>query len=441
MGKSKAVFICGECGDSFPKWYGQCPSCQTWNSITESHLPSIPTTSNRSSRPTVKKPLLTPDQVKVQSVDRVMTQISEVDRVLGGGLVPGSLILLAGPPGIGKSTLASQIGLNLARVGPVIYLAGEENPPQIKIRLSRLSQQIPDHFLFSQEIDVEQIVKLPSLTKSPPALIIIDSIQTIYAASLGSQPGSPAQIKQATFILQQLAKLSGIPIIIIGHVTKEGSIAGPKLLEHMVDTVIYFEGDTNHHYRILRAVKNRFGTTNEIGLFTMETSGLKPVDNPLNLFSSKLKKPIAGMAVGVVIEGQRPLLVEIQALVNQTSLNIPRRVAQGIPTNRLIMLSAIISRRLGLSLGSYDVFVNVTGGLSIKEPAADLAVALSIISAYQQKPLPAKLALFGEVGLLGEVRPVPMIKQRAQEAKRLGFNRALIEKPVLLKTLSQALFS
>ncbi|NOY14887.1 MAG: DNA repair protein RadA [bacterium] len=436
MSKSTSTFICDSCGNTLSKWYGQCPNCQAWNSIKEIKIPStqISSTTTASSL----KPIPA-DKVKASQIVRISTDINEVNRVLGGGIVPGSLTLLAGPPGIGKSTLATQIALNLSQNQPILYLAGEENPPQIKIRLHRLTQKIPSSFLFSTDTNVSSLLNLETLSPKP-ALIIVDSIQTIHSPNLPSQPGSPAQIKQVTHILMQIAKTTLIPIIIIGHITKEGNIAGPKLLEHMVDTVIHFEGDQNHHYRILRAVKNRFGTTNEVGLFTMTSAGLKEIKNPLLLFSSQLKTPIPGAATSVIMEGERPILVEIQALVNPTTLNIPRRVAQGIPVNRLIMLSAIINRRLGLPIGNYDVFVNVTGGLNIHEPAADLAVALAIVSAYKQKPLPAKLALFGEVGLLGEVRPVPFSQRRDKEAKRLGLAQTLAVKPILLKTIVKTLF-
>ncbi len=431
-----STFICDNCGNTFTKWYGQCPQCHTWNSIKEIKT-SLASVKKSSDSPTLKP--IPADKVKATQLQRILTAIHEVDRVLGGGIVPGSLILLAGPPGIGKSTLATQIALNLSQTQPILYLAGEENPPQIKIRLQRLTSNIPKNFLFVTDTNVKSLLHTQTLSPTP-SLIIIDSIQTIHSPDLSSQPGSPAQIKQTTHILMQVAKTTHIPILIIGHITKEGEIAGPKLLEHMVDTVIHFEGDQNHHYRILRAVKNRFGTTNEVGLFTMTSTGLKEIKNPLLLFSSQLKAPIPGAATCVVMEGERPILVEIQALVNPTSLNIPRRVAQGISTNRLIMISAIINRRLGIPLSNYDVFVNVTGGLTIKEPAADLAVALSIISAFKQKPLPKNLALFGEIGLLGEVRPVPFAKQRQTEAKRLGLTQSLTTKPLLLKTITNSLF-
>ena len=431
-----STFICDNCGNTFTKWYGQCPQCHAWNTIKEIKNP-LPSSKKSSDSPPLKP--IPANKVKASQLQRLSTLIHEADRVLGGGIVPGSLTLLAGPPGIGKSTLATQIALNLSQTKPILYLAGEENPPQIKIRLQRLTSSIPPNFLFVTNTNVKSLLNTQTLSPLP-SLIIIDSIQTLYSSDLASQPGSPAQIKQTTHILMQLAKTTHIPILIIGHITKEGEIAGPKLLEHMVDTVIHFEGDQNHHYRILRAIKNRFGTTNEVGLFTMTSTGLKEIKNPLLLFSSRLKTSIPGAATCVVMEGERPILVEIQALVNPTALNIPRRVAQGIPINRLIMISAILNRRLGIPLGNHDVFVNVTGGLTIKEPAADLAVALSIISAFKQKPLPKKLALFGEVGLLGEVRPVPFAKQRQAEAKRLGLTQSLTTKPLLLKTIANSLF-
>ncbi len=435
----KQIFICDQCGNEFSKWYGQCPACQAWNSLKSipSHTKTVGGRKVNNSK--IKLTITKASQVFESNVNRVATNIGEVDRVLGGGIVPGSLILLAGQPGIGKSTLASQIGLNLSRQQPILYLAGEENPPQIKLRLKRLSRTIPDNFWFAAETKVEVLMALDKL-KTKPCLIIIDSIQTMSTDLVGTQAGSPSQIKLAANLLMQIAKKNNLPIIIIGHVTKEGSIAGPKLLEHMVDTVIQFEGDANHAYRILRAVKNRFGTTNEIGLFTMEANGLKQVDNPLSLFSSELETPIPGSATSVIMEGERPILVEIQALVNPSNLTIPRRVAQGIASNKLIMLSAIISRRLGLSLANYDVFVNVTGGLNIKEPAVDLATTLAIISAYKQKAIPTKTATFGEVGLLGEVRPASFWQRRAKEAKRLGFNQTLATKPTLLKTVVKNLF-
>lgn len=430
------IFICDQCGNEFSKWYGQCPVCQTWNSLRST--PSTkPGRSNR--RSATKINISKASDVSEANVRRLPTNISEVDRVLGGGIVPGSLILLTGQPGIGKSTLASQIGLNLSRQQSILYVAGEENPPQVKLRLTRLTQDIPDNFWFASETEVEALINLPKL-KVKPCLIIIDSIQTMSTSQVGTQAGSPSQIKLVTNLLMQIAKQNNLPIIIIGHVTKDGNIAGPKLLEHMVDTVIQFEGDNNHAYRILRAIKNRFGTTNEIGLFTMEANGLKQVDNPLTLFSSHLKTPIPGSATSVIMEGERPILVEIQALVNPSNLTIPRRVAQGVSNNKLVMLSAVISRRLGLSLANYDIFVNVTGGLTIKEPAVDLAVTLAIVSAYKLKAIPTKTAVFGEVGLLGEIRPASFWQRRVKEAKRLGFKKALVTQPTLLKTVVKDLF-
>ncbi len=429
MAKKQKKFVCQECGATFSKWYGQCPNCGAWNSLVE-----VEAESAKGSKTSLRS--LPLNEVKVNDVHRLTTGIKEADRVLGGGLVPGSLILLAGEPGIGKSTLASQIGLNLATKYPVYYLSGEENLPQIKLRLQRLTSSLPTKFYLIEGREISGLENL--VIKEKPSLIIIDSIQTVESGVLESQIGSISQIRQIAQQLMDLAKRYLVPIIIIGHITKEGRIAGPKLLEHMVDTVIYFEGDSNHQFRILRAVKNRFGTTNEVGLFTMEGSGLKEVANPLTLFSSQLKVAVPGAATGVIMEGDRPILVEVQALVNPTVLNIPRRVAQGISTNKLVILSAIISRRLGLPLGNYDVFVNITGGLRVQEPAIDLAVSLAIVSAVKQKPLKPKSAFFGEVGLLGEVRPVPFVNQRLKEAKRLGMERVGVTQPTLLRKLAKS---
>lgn len=388
-------------------------------------------------------------QIKNKELVRIKTGIGELDRVLGGGIVPGSVILLAGEPGIGKSTLITQLALKLEGSDPSsLYVCGEESPEQIKMRIDRLSIKdspslrkgesfLSSEVLFLPETDTDSaIAGVASLTPKP-VLIIVDSIQTMYTADLTGMAGSVGQIRESAYRWQRLAKEQGLTVILVGHVTKEGAIAGPKVLEHLVDTVLYLEGDKNHQFRILRSQKNRFGSVDEVGVFLMTDKGLTEVTNPSDVFLEERQTNVAGSAVAVVMEGTRPMLVEIQALVIPSQLAIPRRVASGIDMRRLQLLVAVLSKRLKLPLGTYDVYVNVAGGLNLKEPAADLAVCLAIASSFRNKAVGPKTAVFGEVGLLGEVRRVGFASKRIQEAKKLGYSQII--SPATSKNLSTLL--
>jgi len=447
--KFRSSYVCQQCGYETPQWYGKCPGCGEWNSLVET-VKDISTVNSQKLRVNNKRAIIQPQklsEVKHIEKNRVKSGFAEFDRVVGGGIVPGSVTLLAGDPGIGKSTLLLHI---LSSCGG-LYVSGEESAEQIKLRAKRLGIE-GGNIAILAETNVETIVSVisppepesrekedgsrvkPGMTRVP--LVIIDSIQTLSSDDLDGMPGSVGQIRHSAEILAGYAKTNTVPIIIIGHVTKEGSIAGPKVLEHMVDTVLYLEGERFVRARILRTLKNRFGAVEEVGIFEMQEKGLMEVDNPSELFLQDRVKNVPGSVVTVILEGTRPVLVEIQALTVPTQIAIPRRVGNGIDYNRLQLLIAILQKRLNLPLGGFDVFINVSGGLKVAEPAIDLAIAMAIITSIKNVPLDAKTAVFGEVGLLGEVRRVVSEDRRIREANRLGF-RSIIS-PSFVRTLTQA---
>lgn len=411
--KSRVVYICQQCSYESPGWLGKCPNCGTWNSLVETVQNTEHKTRNTRHGEIVRPQKLS--EVKSIEKGRLKTGFEEFDRVLGGGIVPGSVILLAGDPGIGKSTLLLQMAAKLGG----LYVLGEESSPQIKLRADRLKIK-SDHLLLLPQTDVDIICT--QIEESKPLLVIVDSIQTLTTSDLSGTSGSVGQVRECAARLARVGKSLGVPIFLIGHVTKEGSIAGPMVLEHLVDTVLFLEGERFYTARTLRSLKNRFGPTDEAGIFQMEEKGLQEVKNPSELFLQEREKETPGSVVVPILEGTRPILVEIQALVTSTSLAFPRRVASGFDPGRLNILAAVVAKRLGLPLATYDIFVNIPGGMKIREPAADLGVALAIISSFKNKPLPAKSYVFGEVGLLGEVRRVVGEDKRSKEARRLGFS-------------------
>ncbi|MCX8031430.1 MAG: DNA repair protein RadA [Thermodesulfovibrionales bacterium] len=430
MSKFKTVFQCQSCGYTSPKWLGKCPDCGSWNSfIEEKEIPKLGRIE------LVSDKLLPLNQVRQTDEKRKHTKIKELDRVLGGGVVDGAVVLIGGDPGIGKSTLLLQAASNLLdesnfivnqhsqKKRMALYVSGEESPEQIKLRAERLSITTPDILLFC-ETSIETIID--AAKKINPAFLIIDSIQTVYSEEITSQAGSVSQIRECASKLMFFAKKTATPVFIIGHVTKEGTIAGPRILEHLVDTVLYFEGDRGNPFRIIRTVKNRFGSTNEIGVFTMTDSGIIEVDNPSELFLSERQSSLSGSTVIATIEGTRPLLVEIQALVCPTNFGVPRRTTIGVDFNRVNLLLAVLEKKASLSLSAMDVFINVVGGLKINEPAADLGIVASLVSSFFEVPIDPRTFYFGEVGLTGEVRAVSMPEQRLQEASKIGFIRAFI---------------
>jgi DNA repair protein RadA/Sms len=423
MEKSRTVYICQQCGKESLKWLGKCPNCQAWNSFLEQVI-AVPKSRSRSVKNTNKPEELS--KITIEATERFPIPIGEFNRVLGGGIVPGSLILIGGEPGIGKSTLLLQASALIANAkGRVVYVSGEETPTQIKIRARRLGIDGDGLYLFT-ETDIDTI--LDNLEELEPSLLIIDSIQTAHTQEDDGIPGSITQVRQSAQRLMSWAKSNGVPIFITGHVTKEGAIAGPRVLEHIVDVVLYMEGEQFSAYRLLRCVKNRFGSTNEIGIFEMKGKGLAEVENPSLAFLSQRQEETIGSAVVPVIEGSRPLLVEIQALTNTTNFGMPRRTANGVDFNRLLMITAVLSRRLGMKLGNQDIIINVTGGLKIDEPAADLGIALAIASSFRDASVDRVLAAIGEIGLSGELRSVPQLERRIAEASRLGFKRILVPK-------------
>ncbi len=428
MAKAKTIYTCTECGASEPKWQGQCPSCMAWNSLVES-VEEIGTSTNRYANKfeglATTGQLQKISSIKAADIARQPTGISEFDRVLGGGLVEGGVILIGGDPGIGKSTLLLQVLCYLGKVSPAIYVSGEESPQQITMRAKRLGLDASEVQLLA-EINLEKI--LVTLQTHKPNIAVIDSIQTVYSEALQSAPGSVAQVRECSAQLTRLAKQLGITVILVGHVTKEGSLAGPRVLEHIVDTVLYFEGDQNSSFRLIRAFKNRFGAVNELGVFAMTEHGLREVTNPSALFLSHHENQVAGSCITVTMEGTRPLLIEIQALVDESHAPNAKRLATGLEQNRLAMLLAVLNRHAGIPCFDQDVFINAVGGVKISEPAVDLAVLLSIVSSLKSKPLESKLVVFGEVGLAGEVRPVQGGLVRLKEAAKLGFTKAIIPK-------------
>lgn len=425
--KAKAVYFCTQCGNEFPKWYGQCPMCKEWNTISEQPAETKKkqgggAASSGARRPGISRPKSIAE-VETTHELRFETGMSELDRVLGGGAVKGSLVLVGGAPGIGKSTLMLQICDNLCRFAKVLYVSGEESERQIKLRAERLRVRGEGLYLLS-ETNLEDVIE--SVNELQPDILIVDSIQTLYNGDLTTAPGSVGQVKDCTMALMQLAKGQGITVFVIGHVNKEGSIAGPKVLEHMVDCVLYFEGEQNLAYRILRAAKNRFGATNEIGVFEMADTGLSEVPNPSEMLLSGRPEDTPGTCVTCVMEGVRPVLAEVQALLTPTSFNVPRRTSNGFDFNRANMLLAVLEKRGGLLVNSCDAYINVIGGLSLDEPAADLAMVMALASSFRDKPVPNDLVAIGEVGLTGELRAVNGLGQRLSEVRRIGFTKCLI---------------
>lgn len=422
MAKAKTIFFCKECGHESSKWLGQCPGCKEWNTFVEEPVVKKSVTGSVLRGQKAEPSKLS--EVKITETARTMIGIGELDRVLGGGIVQGSLVLVGGDPGIGKSTLLLQMCKHLAETDKrVLYISGEESLRQIKMRANRLGEFKHDMLLLSEtNLDVvEQTIR-----SVEPEIVVIDSIQTMFKEEVGSAPGSVGQVRETTNTLMNLAKGLGISIFIIGHVTKEGMVAGPRVLEHMVDTVLYFEGDHNATYRILRAVKNRFGSTNEIGVFEMKDVGLKEVTNPSEFMLDGMPEDEPGSVVTCAMEGTRPILVEAQALVCQTNFNLPRRTAAGADYNRINLLMAVIEKRLGIRMSDCDAYVNVAGGMRINEPALDLAVVAVLLSSYRNRALPSRILVFGEVGLTGEVRAVNMAEQRVLEAAKLGYSCCIL---------------
>lgn len=417
----KSIFFCQNCGHEENKWLGQCPMCKEWNTFVEEKV-SVAKTSNIKERKETQ--IVTLSSVSTEEDERMQTTIKELDRVLGGGIVPGSLVLVGGDPGIGKSTLLLQVCQKLSAMKKkVLYISGEESLKQIKLRANRMGD-FSEYLYLLCETNLDIIKNV--IERQKPDMVVIDSIQTMYNEEVGSAPGSVSQVRESTNILMQLAKGLNISTFIVGHVTKEGTVAGPRVLEHMVDTVLYFEGDRHASYRILRGVKNRFGSTNEIGVFEMQKSGLVEVENPSEYMLNGRPEDASGSVVACAMEGTRPMLMEIQALVCKTNFGMPRRTSAGIDYNRINLLMAVLEKRLGLPLSEYDAYVNIAGGIKMNEPAADLGIVMAIISSYKNRPISADTIIFGEVGLSGEVRAVTMPEQRVAEAKKLGFKTCII---------------
>jgi DNA repair protein RadA/Sms len=423
VAKAKTIYVCSECGGQALKWQGQCPHCSAWNTLVETVAEATAAGGNRFNAVSGTSRLQRLSDVEAREENRVPTGITEFDRVLGGGLVPGAVVLIGGDPGIGKSTLLLQALAALGNARKVLYVSGEESPQQIALRARRLALDAGAVELLA-EISLEKIQA--TLIAQKPQIAVMDSIQTLYSEQLTSAPGSVAQVRECAAQLTRVAKSTGMTMIFIGHVTKEGALAGPRVLEHIVDTVLYFEGDTHSSFRLIRAVKNRFGAVNELGVFAMTEKGLKGVNNPSALFLSQHQEPVAGSCVLVTQEGTRPLLVEIQALVDDAHAQNPRRLGVGLEQNRLALLLAVLHRHAGMACYDQDVFVNAVGGMKIAEPAADLAILMAIVSSLTNRPLPKKLVVFGEIGLAGEVRPVQRGQERLKEAAKLGFTHALI---------------
>jgi DNA repair protein RadA/Sms len=425
MAKEKTSYVCTECGGASPRWMGQCPHCQAWNTLVETVAESATPAKNRFASLAKTAAVATLADIEASDVARTPTGIGELDRVLGGGIVEGGVVLIGGDPGIGKSTLLLQALDALQRTGvSTLYITGEESGAQVALRSRRLGL---DHSQVKVLAEIQLEKMLATLAATKPSVAVIDSIQTVYSEQLTSAPGSVAQVRECAAHLTRAAKYSGTCIVLVGHVTKEGALAGPRVLEHMVDTVLYFEGDTHSSFRLVRAIKNRFGAVNEIGVFAMTEKGLKGVSNPSAIFLSQHAEPVPGSCVMVTLEGTRPLLVEIQALVDSGGPS-PRRLSVGLDRDRLAMLLAVLHRHAGVACMDQDVFVNAVGGVRISEPAADLAVMLAITSSLRGKPLPKGFIAFGEVGLAGEVRPAPRGQERLKEAAKLGFSVAVVPK-------------
>lgn len=424
MSNSKLIFKCQQCGHVAPKWLGRCPECQTWHSLVEETIHKGPPGRKGAVSSSAGRPIALNDIPPLSEV-RIHTGLSEWDRVLGNGLVPGSLVLLAGDPGIGKSTILLQALAELARERRALYVSGEESYQQIKMRAKRLGVDTPNLYAFS-ETSIDALLDV--LDRDPPEILAIDSIQTMYVGHLDVAPGSISQVRECATRLMRVAKDKNISIFLVGHVTKEGSIAGPRVLEHLVDTVLYLEGDKSHTFRLLRAVKNRFGSTNEIGVFEMKESGLKEVPNPSQFLLAERPTGVSGSVVVCAMEGTRPILVELQALVSSSGWMQPRRASMGVDGNRLSLILAVLEKKAGFNFAQQDVFVNVAGGVRLLEPAADLAIVTALISSYLDRSLPSDLVVWGEVGLAGEVRGVGHSGLRVSEAQKLGFSTHLIPK-------------
>lgn len=425
MTKVKVRYVCQECGHESLKWMGRCPNCNKWNSFVEE---ARPTSTGKNESAHISSSALKPipvTEVEFLKDERFSTNIAEFDRVLGGGVVPGSLILLGGDPGIGKSTILLQVTYELSETcGPVLYISGEESIKQVRLRAERL-KALSKNLLVCSETDIETIIAL--IEEISPRVVVVDSIQTTFSSELPSAPGSVGQIRECAARLLEIAKRDGISIFLVGHVTKSGVIAGPRVLEHMVDTVLYFEGERHHSYRVIRAVKNRFGSTNEIGLFEMGENGLRAVDNPSEIFLAERSSGVPGSVVVAAMEGTRPLLVEVQALVGQTPFGgTPRRMTTGVDYNRASIILAVLEKRVGLTLQNQDIYLNVVGGVKIDEPAADLGIAVAIASSLRNKAADPRSVIIGEVGLSGEVRAVTHLGKRIREAAKLGFTRFIV---------------
>lgn len=432
-GKMTSVFFCQSCGYESAKWMGQCPACKAWNTMVEEIVDRSELKGSQGARKgSTQEPCIL-SEVTIREQDKVLTGIGELDRVLGGGIVQGSLTLVGGDPGIGKSTLLLQVCQKVSAAGhKVLYVSGEESQVQIKMRADRIGPFSKDMFLLC-ETSLDAITEV--IRRQKPEVVVIDSIQTMYSENVSSAPGSVSQVREATATLLQLAKGLLVSVFIVGHVTKEGTVAGPRVLEHMVDTVLYFEGDRHASYRVLRGVKNRFGSTNEIGVFEMRETGLVEVQNPSEYMLSGRPENASGSVVTCSMEGTRPVLLEIQGLVCHSSFGIPRRQTTGTDFNRVNLLMAVLEKRSGVQLSGCDAYVNVTGGLKVTEPAIDLAIVLAIVSSFRNQALPAKLIAFGEVGLSGEVRSVSQASQRIAEAEKLGFDTCLVPKSNLSEVL------
>jgi DNA repair protein RadA len=429
MAKSKITYFCQNCGYESAKWLGKCPSCQAWNTFVEelvertgTRTPDWRTTADTGKRSNKAASI---QEIEHKPESRLVTPDGELNRVLGGGIVPGSLVLVGGEPGIGKSTLMLQLALNLIGI-KTLYISGEESEQQLKMRAERLSQKSTADCYILTETSMQHIFKQIEAVR--PHLVVIDSIQTLYSSQLDAAPGSVSQVRECTAELLRFAKESGMPVFIVGHITKDGAIAGPKVLEHMVDTVLQFEGDRHHVYRILRAVKNRFGSASELGIYEMQGSGLREVNNPSEILLSQREDRMSGIAIAAMLEGMRPMLIEVQALVSNSVYGTPQRSSTGFDTRRLNMLLAVLEKRFGFRLSAQDVFLNIAGGLRVEDPAIDLAVIIAIISSQQDIPVTAAAAFAGEVGLSGEIRAVNRIEQRIAEAAKLGFETIYISR-------------
>jgi DNA repair protein RadA/Sms len=431
LAKAKTIYVCQACGGSAPRWQGQCPACQAWNTLEESLSES--TSSNARFQGLAQAvPRQKLSAIKAEDMPRLPTGVDEFDRVLGGGLVPGGVVLIGGDPGIGKSTLLLQALAEMSAAGvSVLYSSGEESAAQIALRAKRIALAAPQLEVLA-EIQLEKL--LTTIDAARPQVVVVDSIQTVYSDALTSAPGSVAQVRECAAQLTRYAKSTGICMLMVGHVTKDGHLAGPRVLEHIVDTVLYFEGDTHSSFRLVRSIKNRFGAVNELGVFAMTEKGLKGVSNPSAIFLSQHAEMVPGACVLVTQEGSRPLLVEIQALVDTAHIPNPRRLAVGLEQHRLAMLLAVLHRHAGIACFDQDVFLNAVGGVKISEPAADLAVLLAIQSSIRNRALPKELIVFGEVGLAGEIRPCPRGQERLKEAAKLGFTIAIIPKANLPKS-------